>query len=662
MSRINEYIEASSFANDDYLIIDGDTNGTRKFKAQDVTKNHATKTEVEAALATKAEIDGNYESMTVGNAGQLVSNVVEEDQVPYQFRTSGGSIDIGDRETDMLVGGTICWNQLIPDYNPVVLVKSTKRTDGILLDSRTKILNGHKYCFTAKKYNIANLTTNAYIDLYTRINGTNTSIKAMRIIDDGVMFIAPADAVGNGTNNTNGSLWVHAYILTTEPNDDATVSFDDIQLFDLTKMFGSTIADYIYSLEQANAGAGVAWFKKLFPKDYYAYNAGELMSVSGVSAHEMVGFNAWDEEWEAVLYNASGVKGPSTVYIGSKNYIHVLPNTDYCITCKTGGAGISFFVCEYDIDKTFISRSNYAVSTTINGKIHTTSPNTYYMTFCVGGTTTPVQTYNNDICINLSWDGERDGEYEEYVKRSYPLDPTLTLRGIPQLDANNQLYYDGDTYESDGTVTRKYGIVDLGALNWVRIANPASALSGTYLFYSRRDANYVIADNSEKRITPLYENVISFTNLNKDKTIGYIYTNQIAIRDDSYTDADTFKAAMSGVMLVYELAEPTTEEADPYQNPQIVDDFGTEEYVTTSLVPVGHYTQYQPNLRAKLEMAPDSPDDDGDYVVRHANGENKYVPLAIPGGLPTAPSEDGNYVLKCAISSGTATYSWVAET
>ena len=28
-------------------------------------------------------------------------------------------------------------------------------------------------------------------------------------------------------------------------------------LFDLTQMFGSTIADYIYSLEQANAGAGV---------------------------------------------------------------------------------------------------------------------------------------------------------------------------------------------------------------------------------------------------------------------------------------------------------------------------------------------------------------------------------------------------------------------
>lgn len=49
-------------------------------------------------------------------------------------------------------------------------------------------------------------------------------------------------------------------------------------------MFGSTIADYIYSLERTTAGAGVAWFRKLFPNDYYAYNTGELISVK-TSAH-----------------------------------------------------------------------------------------------------------------------------------------------------------------------------------------------------------------------------------------------------------------------------------------------------------------------------------------------------------------------------------------
>ena len=59
-----------------------------------------------------------------------------------------------------------------------------------------------------------------------------------------------------------------------------------------------------------------------------------------------------------------------------------------------------------------------------------------------------------------------------------------------------------------------------------------------------------------------------------------------------------------------------------------MDDFGTEEFITTSLVPVGHETRYAPNLRAKLEMSPDSPDGDGLYIVQQNSGENTYIPLA----------------------------------
>ena len=59
--------------------------------------------------------DGYYANMTVGNAEQLVATVGIEDKVPYNFRTSGGSADIGDREEDKLIGGTIAWNQLLPD-------------------------------------------------------------------------------------------------------------------------------------------------------------------------------------------------------------------------------------------------------------------------------------------------------------------------------------------------------------------------------------------------------------------------------------------------------------------------------------------------------------------------------------------------------------------
>ena len=119
------------------------------------------------------------------------------------------------------------------------------------------------------------------------------------------------------------------------------------------------------------------------------------------------------------------------------------------------------------------------------------------------------------------------------------------------------------------------------------------------------------------------------------------------------------QTALSGIPLVYELATPTTETAESYNRTQICDDFGTEEFISDSIVPVGHETKYANNLRAKLEMAPNSPDGDGDYIVRQTNGENTYVLLEKE--LPTAPSTDGSYVLKCTVSGGTATYTWESE-
>ena len=57
---------------------------------------------------------------------------------------------------------------------------------------------------------------------------------------------------------------------------------------DLTLALGSTIADYIYTLESGTAGAGVAKLKEwgFCTEDYYAYNAGGIESVN-VSKHIM---------------------------------------------------------------------------------------------------------------------------------------------------------------------------------------------------------------------------------------------------------------------------------------------------------------------------------------------------------------------------------------
>lgn len=587
-----------------------------------------------------ARTDGSYEGMTVGNAEQLVATVGVEDQVPYNFRTAGGSADIGDRETDMLVGGTIAWNQLIRngDFNEgtrywIGSSATLTVTDGVARSTITgaawnndirqntaTVINGHVYLIQAL---VRQSSTNFSVTF--RNPGGQSALNYFSGTEwtKYASFIKATSAAPNG------------FALTVRENGtgltDEWFEMQNVNCFDLTQMFGSAVADYIYSLEQATAGAGVAFFRKLFPKPYYEYNAGELLSVNA-SAHKMVGFNAWDEEWEVGGFNTNtGLKDGQTDRIRSKNFIPCLPNTTYYFKHGTNAGN----VLEYDYEKGFI-KTNSSPTT------FTTSASTHFLTFYMGSAYG--NTYKNDICINLSWDGERDGEYEPYVQHTYPLDSSLTLRGIPKLSADNTLYYDGDTYESDGKVTRKYGVY--------KITGNEPQYVDTNNYVAIKVLNYISAATGDAFVSKGAKYAQTSTN-------GYLYV----ITDGM--DAAAYKAfcQSNDVYAVYPLATPTTEEADTYQNPQIVDDFGTEEYIVTEqsgvAVPVGHETTYQANLRAKLEMAPDSPDGDGDYIVRQSNGQNSYVPITFPADeLPAAPTTDGNYVLKCTVSNGTATFTW----
>ena len=122
---------------------------------------------------------------------------------------------------------------------------------------------------------------------------------------------------------------------------------------------------------------------------------------------------------------------------------------------------------------------------------------------------------------------------------------------------------------------------------------------------------------------------------------------------------------MSGIYLVYALETPTTESADAYTELQICSDWGVEEFVDAATrdfdMPVGHNTVYQSNLRAKLEMTPNSPDGDGLYAVRQSGGINTYEEIIFPTEFPSAPTSNGTYRLVCTVADGVATYSWTAN-
>lgn len=638
--------------------------------------------ELDEDMETKAEIDGAYESMTVGNAEQLVSTVFTDDNEPYNFRTAGGNADIGDRLYEKVVGGTVAWNQLVTDPNfadagswgaPYGATLSVSDgvatitiTDAEVYDSYIRFLaeglSTHKYLFMGEYKVDTSYTGNA---LKFAVSGDTTSV--IKILPISANW-SKADLIYQSSIDYGRVLIGKIGGRNTFAEND-TISFRKFGLFDLTAMFGSTIADYIYSLETANAGDGVAWFKKLFPKDYYAYDAGSLQSVQAAK-HVTVGFNQWDEEWEQGYINTSnGQDLPSNNQIRSKNYIPVIPNTVYC--SHIGGA--AWMAIEaYDEGKNFIQN----LGGINNNFTFTTPSNCHYIRFYAP--TTYGGTYKNDICINLHWDGERDSEYEAYNKHEYPL-ADVTLRGIPNLDASNHLYYDGDTYESDGTVTRNF-------VNKVFVG----AAIGEYWFLQSINehniANFGFGLSPDKYLTGVSLDTIVRSNWYGDKVQttpiantseeGILFasgdTFYVRISSSKASTVDAFKAYLAEhpLEIVYKLATPTTEEAAPFQSPQVVDDFGTEEYVDAGVtastptrdvaIPVGHESKYSANLRAKLEMAPDSPSDgDGDYLVRQTSGENEYVKYVSP--VPALPSEDGTYSLKCTVSGSTKTVAWVVD-
>lgn len=270
----------------------------------------------------------------------------------------------------------------------------------------------------------------------------------------------------------------------------------------------------------------------------------------------------------------------------------------------------------YDADKNYIG--------TFNLNSVPTPSNCHYIKFRL--TSAYGTTYNHDICINLAWDNSRNGEYEPYELHSYPLDSDLTLRGIPKLDSSNNLYYDGDVYESDGTVTRKYNVITFDGSNdetWNYLSDYHCMVSGNVADIITGVAPVPLTNNSGRF------NIKRASRDGKSIQIGDSSTPIEAVASDTSTWRTWL--ASNPLTILYELATPTTESADPYTSPQIVDDFGTEEFILASgtfPVPVGHNTDYPINVLSKVEMMPNSPNGNGDYIVRQTSGENEYISLS----------------------------------
>ena len=381
------------------------------------------------------------------------------DTTPYLHRTSPQDV-ASSMKLKKVVGGTIAWHQMMPTTTSYTIQSGS--ADGLTIS----VANGY-----------IDITGTATSNVTINVQPSSPLIPAnhvcLMLCDGWSGFMwgrggFPGKQRNYYLNKHTTDFWAGARIFIYSgdtPNIHARFS-----AYDLTQMFGSTIADYIYSLEQAHAGDGVAWFKALFGEDYYPYNAGELLSVK-TSAR------------------------------------------------KT-----------YDADNVEIG--------------------------------------------------------------SYPLDDNLTLRGIPKLDSNNELYYDGDTYASDGNVQRKYKEVTLNGDSTYTYQLNGQTASANNCYINFGDKAYGKNNFASDRFV-----IAGGADVSAGTMVGRANLSGVEFRLPTtveYTQ-EAYKSwfASNPTTVVYELATPTTESADAYTQSQRVG--ATEEFVDgrTVEIPVGNVSEYK---------------------------------------------------------------------
>ena len=508
----------------------------------------------------KYVIVGEYSPTTsVGQADTLASNreidEPSESCPPITMGITGGNAEIktGIEKFEYLEGNSIVFNQLL--YDTIASTTSngitfTNNGDGSITASGTASANatfvwwnasikptmaGHKYLLkgcpsggSSSTYSMSDINAGQVHEYGTGVIFTKSS--------SGECIIAIKIASGYAISGT----------LTFKP-----------QLFDLTLMG----LDSITTVDEFNA---------LYPLSYYPYNAGSILSSK---AYQLVsrGRQQWDEQWESGLIQydktqsnfGQKITGSNVV---SKNYIPVIPNqTYYFYGASTQKSAIIF--C-YDENKTpiIVGNSGYvAISST---PTFTTPINCKYIMFYMAqpyGT-----TYHNDITLSIYFaDGEGYDEHYEYRQATVDL-PNIELRAIGDIK---------DIAYASGGGTRKIGVLDLGTITY-QYDSP----NQRFISYSTISGAKTPETSSNKAniICAIFNVGATGLGLNNMEIAlhpnGYLY-----IKDTSYSDADVFKTAMSGVYLLYELSTettiPTSENAGWDEN-VYVDNYGTLEFIT----------------------------------------------------------------------------------
>lgn len=436
-------------------------------------------------------------------------------------------------------GRSIVWNQLISQ----IVEKTSNGIATTKIDSKSLHISG---------------TSSAVC--FIPISPVQTGISNHKYLFHSHASDTTALSSGTGFYNDNGGNRWHEYgkgiIFTMDGNGTIAIAFrvnSNItvdfsitpQIYDLTAMFGS-----------GNEPASVEEFEKMFPADYYPYNAGEIVSAGTESIVEQ-GKNLFD--YTDKTYHGANVSKVENGVIYTKQLLTTILNiptivgNKYTLSLKTKSISTSQGILRWSLQKG--KNTAYADDSSLIKKVVGTVANTEYqetVTFTATtdfvslcGLTTmvyDVQLENGDTATNYSPFYQTEHTIPEAIRN-------LPGYGWSAGTARNYVDYENKKYY------QCVGSVDLGTLTWT--AGESVSFKTHHLAGQKLTKSYSIAPNF---ICPKYSTKTqneswgktSITGISATSNVnGYIYVN-----DTSYTDATAFKQAMQGVILYYELANP----------------------------------------------------------------------------------------------------------
>lgn len=542
--------------------------------------------------------------------GQTLGNntVLTTDKTPFLTRQTLNPTGFSGYVREKLIGASYAWNQLCENgdfsngntgWNGNRGSWTVSSGVGSFLATGTPAygtynnvprISGHKYLAIADiKLTSASASSNVRFRFYCGTEAfanleSNTSWQRKAVIVN-----APSTASDSniGIIDARSSGW------------DA-VQVDNAQVIDLTLAFGSTIADYLYSL--TNNG-GITKLRDMgCPIDKYTPYGYGLYSVK-TSGKKIVGKNLFGGEYD-VMYPLFIPKG--TVVTASINY-HGSPFSRIDYFDKNGN----------NIDYWNVAATS-AVSASRHRRTFTILEDAYSFKF----TGAPCE----DMQIEV---GENDTAYEPYIGVTYSLGND-ELRGKFDL-VNGEIVASGDVKESNGEITRNYlSDFDLGSLNW-------QAFGSSYpnTFYAEI-TDGILSSNSAGRDTGSCAKYVvvakDITAIgDKECTFGSrnVFNNRgsIMLKDTAYSDAATLKTSLSGLYATCKKATPATEQSTPFADPMSLVGATTEEYIDDRTIPcpVGAERQYMGQSDDVVEI-PSSPLSDGKrkLVAETSGGKTQY--------------------------------------